>query len=52
MVVATDTAHRHVRTWIERQGNEAVQEGSAMDAGVSVTDVTGSLAQINLQGHT
>ena len=42
MVVATDTAHRHVETWMQRQFPE--------DAHAFVTDVTGALAQINIQG--
>ncbi len=51
LVVATDTAHRHVRTWIERQGNEVRGTDSfGEDYDVTITDVTGGLAQINLQG--
>jgi 4-methylaminobutanoate oxidase (formaldehyde-forming) len=41
-VVATDTAHRHVESWIRRH--------IADDARVYVTDVTGGHAQINVQG--
>ena len=42
MVVATDTAHRHVETWMKRhtpEGSHAI-----------VTDVTGAYSQINIQG--
>ncbi len=40
-VVATDTAHRHVETWMRRHlGNRHV----------TVTDVTGGFAQLNVQG--
>ena len=42
MVVASDTAHRHVETWMRRHFPE--------DAHAYVTDVTGGLAQINIQG--
>ncbi len=41
-VVATDTAHRHVETWMRRQ--------TTADADVSITDVTEDYAQINIQG--
>jgi 4-methylaminobutanoate oxidase (formaldehyde-forming) len=41
-VVATDTAHRHVETWMRRH--------TPSDAHVSVTDVTGGYGQINIQG--
>lgn len=41
-VVATDTAHRHVETWMRRHVT------SGMEA--SITDVTSGYAQINLQG--
>ncbi|MGF1667389.1 MAG: FAD-dependent oxidoreductase [Acidimicrobiia bacterium] len=40
-VVATDTAHRHVETWMKRHIG---------DRHVSVTDVTSGYAQINVQG--
>jgi 4-methylaminobutanoate oxidase (formaldehyde-forming) len=40
MVVATDTAHRHVETWMRRHAGGQVRIG----------DVSGELAQINLQG--
>ncbi len=40
MVVATDTAHRHVETWMRRHA----------PASVGITDVSLDLAQINLQG--
>lgn len=41
-VVATDTAHRHVQTWMTRHLPENAQ--------ASVTDVTSGYAQINVQG--
>jgi heterotetrameric sarcosine oxidase gamma subunit len=41
-VVASDTAHRHVETWLRRH----VPDG----AHVSLTDVTSGHAQINVQG--
>ena len=41
MVVATDTAHRHVETWLRRH---------ASDAHAVITDVTSGYAQINVQG--
>jgi len=40
-VVATDTAHRHVAAWMRRH---------AGDRHVTITDVSGGYAQINLQG--
>lgn len=40
-VVASDTAHRHVETWMRRHFG---------DAHAFVTDVTGAFAQINIQG--
>ncbi|WP_406036845.1 FAD-dependent oxidoreductase [Micromonospora sp. NBC_00898] len=40
-VVASDTAHRHVETWMRRHFG---------DAQASVTDVSGAYAQINIQG--
>ncbi len=42
LVVASDTAHRHVETWMRRHFPE--------DAHAFVTDVTSGLAQINVQG--
>jgi len=42
LVVATDTAHRHVETWMRRNIPE--------DAHAFVTDVTSGFAQINIQG--
>jgi 4-methylaminobutanoate oxidase (formaldehyde-forming) len=42
MVVATDTAHRHVETWMRRSFPE--------DAHAEVVDVTSAYAQINVQG--
>lgn len=41
-VVATDTAHRHVETWMRRN--------TPKDAHAVVTDVTSAWAQINIQG--
>lgn len=41
-VVASDTAHRHVQTWLERHIPE--------NAHAFVTDVTSGYAQINVQG--
>ena len=41
-VVAGDTAHRHVETWMRRHVTSGMQ--------VSITDVTSGYAQINLQG--
>ncbi len=41
-VVATDTAHRHVQTWL--------RENTTDRMGVSITDVTQDYAQINIQG--
>ena len=41
-VVATDTAHRHVETWMHRHTTPAMA--------ATVTDVTSGYAQINLQG--
>ena len=40
-VVASDTAHRHVETWLRRHIG---------DRHVTVTDVTGGYAQLNVQG--
>jgi glycine cleavage system aminomethyltransferase T/glycine/D-amino acid oxidase-like deaminating enzyme len=40
-VVASDTAHRHVETWMKRH---------AGDRHAHVTDVTGGYGQLNLQG--
>ncbi len=42
VVVATDTAHRHVEAWMHRH--------LAEDAHVTITDITGALAQLNVQG--
>ncbi len=42
IVVASDTAHRHVETWMRRHIPE--------DAHAFVTDVTSAYAQINVQG--
>jgi heterotetrameric sarcosine oxidase gamma subunit len=45
-VVASDTAHRHVETWMHRH----LTVGAFADAHAHVTDVTGGYAQINVQG--
>ncbi len=42
LVVASDTAHRHVETWMKRHFPE--------DAHAFVTDVTSAYAQLNVQG--
>jgi glycine cleavage system aminomethyltransferase T len=42
LVVATDTAHRHVETWLRRH--------TPADAHTFVTDVTSGYAQVNVQG--
>jgi 4-methylaminobutanoate oxidase (formaldehyde-forming) len=42
MVVVTDTMHRHVETWIRRHIPD--------DAHCFVTDITGGIAQLNVQG--
>ena len=42
MVVATDTMHRHVETWLKRS--------IPADAHAFVTDVTSSYGQLNIQG--
>ena len=44
LVVATDTAHRHVETWLRRHAARLAP------ASVHISDVSGSLAQINVQG--
>ena len=41
-VVATDTSHRHVETWMRRHVSDQMD--------VSITDVTEDYAQINIQG--
>ncbi len=41
-VIASDTAHRHAKTWLTRHIPD--------DAHTFVTDVTGAYAQINVQG--
>eukprot|EP01080_Neovahlkampfia_damariscottae_P006234 gene6234-10240_t len=43
IVIATDTAHRHVETLIKRRIEDE-------EANAFVTDITGSYAQINIQG--
>ena len=42
LVVASDTAHRHVLTWLRRH--------TPLDAHCVTTDVTGAWAQLNVQG--
>jgi len=42
VVVATDTMHRHVETWLRRHIPD--------DAHCTVTDITGGIGQLNLQG--
>lgn len=42
LVVTTDTMHRHVETWMKRH--------TPADAHAIVTDVTGGLTQVNIQG--
>src|SRR5690606_37208123 len=42
LVIASDTAHRHVETWMRRRFPE--------DAHAAVTDQTSAYAQINVQG--
>ena len=42
MVVATDTAHRHVETWMRRHLRD--------DQHVCITDVTSGYGQLNIQG--
>ncbi|HEY4181261.1 MAG TPA: FAD-dependent oxidoreductase [Kofleriaceae bacterium] len=44
-VVASDTAHRHVETWMKRHFSEP-----GADHHAHVTDVTGAFGQINIQG--
>ena len=49
--MATDTAHRHVESLLRRGAEEwGGAHHGAHGARASVTDVTGGLAQINLQG--
>ena len=43
LVVATDTAHRHVETWMRRAFEDTAAHAFA-------TDVTSGLAQLNVQG--
>jgi len=49
LVVATDTAHRHVQSWMARGGGERRSESNDR-RDWSISDVTGTLAQINVQG--
>jgi 4-methylaminobutanoate oxidase (formaldehyde-forming) len=46
-VVASDTAHRHVETWMKRH---IEADGNGAGAHAFVTDVTSGYAQINVQG--
>lgn len=46
LVVATDTAHRHTETWLRRHAATY----AATLGHTSVTDVTGGMAQLNIQG--
>ena len=46
LVVATDTAHRHVETWLRRHAVDKKQEFGY----TSIVDISGGLAQINIQG--
>ncbi len=46
-VVASDTAHRHVETWMKRH---IEADGDGAGAHAFVTDVTSGYAQINVQG--
>ena len=46
LVVATDTAHRHVETWLRR----AAAERAAAFGFTAIADVTGGVAQMNVQG--
>ena len=51
MVIATDTMHRQVRTWLNRHLVEMKDgQGEMRDGHVYVQDVTGSYAQLNIQG--
>jgi len=51
-VVATDTMHRHVDTWMRRHfgGEEKGDNNGLTPKHVHVTDVTGAYAQLNVQG--
>ncbi len=48
LVVATDTAHRHVETWMRRH----IGDPQAADLHAAITDVTSGFAQLNVQGPT
>jgi glycine cleavage system aminomethyltransferase T/glycine/D-amino acid oxidase-like deaminating enzyme len=50
LVVATDTAHRHVQNWMNRGGNEFRSDNGNNIRNWTITDVTGAFAQINIQG--
>lgn len=47
-VVASDTAHRHVHTWMTRQSKGSSRQCKDMD--LSIEDVTSAYTQINIQG--
>ena len=48
MVVATDTMHRHVEAWMQRHIRGSKSDGRFNN--VTVTDVSGAYAQLNVQG--
>ncbi len=51
IVIATDTAHRHVETILRRQQEYfAIATGLTTSPRISITDVTGGMAQLNIQG--
>ena len=52
LVVATDTAHRHVHNWMNRGGNEYRSDNGNKERNWTISDVTGGYAQINIQGNT
>ena len=55
LVIATDTAHRHVEAWMRRQfsalnaEDAAVRTPGAPPLDVAVSDVTDGYAQLNVQ---
>jgi len=51
LVVATDTAHRHVETWLRRGAADALSKsGGCVSAYTSIHDCTGSFALLSVQG--
>ncbi len=52
MVIATDTMHRHVLTWLQRAVVDGVgrTHGDSGRSQAVVTDVTGSMAMFSIQG--